>query len=209
MSSSIELTSFAARLRRLIQDFTSAPRRGCPQPQHAHSLLSLGIAEGVQDTCRVAAAGVARDPIAVPNHTTAGLPAFDQLALVLFALQFKHNAPYRRLCEARGVRPDTVAHWTEIPAVTASAFKEFEFSCLPAAERTAVFHSSGTTAQRPSRHFHNADSLALYEASLLAWFESHLPLAIGNWRRRGRIGAFADSRRAAPRNPELTSTSTG
>jgi hypothetical protein len=64
--------------------------------------------------------------------------------------------------------------------VPTSAFKEFELSCLPAAERTAVFHSSGTTAQRPSRHFHHADSLALYEISMLAWFESCLQLAIGN-----------------------------
>jgi hypothetical protein len=35
-------------------------------------------------------------------------------------------------------------------------------------ERVAVFHSSGTTEQKPSRHFHNAESLAVYEASLLA-----------------------------------------
>ena len=59
--------------------------------------------------------------------------AFDQLALELFALQFQHNAPYRRLCEARGARPGTVAHWTAIPAVPTSAFKEFELSCLPVA----------------------------------------------------------------------------
>jgi hypothetical protein len=45
---------------------------------------------------------------------------------------------------------------------------------LPISERTNVFFSSGTTAQRRSRHFHNADSLAVYEASLLPWFERHL-----------------------------------
>ncbi|MCX6922997.1 MAG: hypothetical protein NT154_07285 [Verrucomicrobia bacterium] len=95
------------------------------------------------------------------NRTTE-LPAFDQLALKLFALQFEHNGSYRRICEARGVtRPENVGHWTVIPAVPTSAFKELALSCLPAAERTAVFHSSGTTEQRPSRHFHNAESLAL------------------------------------------------
>src|SRR6266516_2274728 len=41
---------------------------------------------------------------------------------------------------------------------------------LSAGERTKVFLSSGTTEQKPSRHFHNAESLALYEASLLPWF---------------------------------------
>jgi len=37
-----------------------------------------------------------------------------------------------------------------------------------------VFYSSGTTGQQPSRHFHHAESLALYETSLLAWFRAHL-----------------------------------
>jgi len=41
-------------------------------------------------------------------------------------------------------------------------------------ERTAVFHSSGTTVQLPSRHFHSAESLAVYEASLWNWFEQNL-----------------------------------
>ena len=109
-------------------------------------------------------------------------PVFNQLALELFALQFKHNAPYRRLCEARDARPDTVTHWTGIPAAPTSAFKEFELSCLPVGERMAVFHSSGTTGQRPSRHFHNAASLALYEASLLAWFEANFQKTNGKWR---------------------------
>ena len=109
--------------------------------------------------------------------------AFGRLALDLFALQFEHNGPYRRLCEARGARPDNVTHWTAIPAVPTSAFKELELSCLPVGERTTVFHSSGTTGQRPSRHFHNAESLALYEASLLGGSRrtSEWQMANGKW----------------------------
>jgi hypothetical protein len=97
--------------------------------------------------------------------------AFDALALELFALQFNYNAAYRKICEARGLAPGVVEHWTRIPAVPTSAFKELELTCLAPAERTAVFHSSGTTEQKPSRHFHNAESLAVYEASLWVWFE--------------------------------------
>jgi Acyl-protein synthetase, LuxE len=99
---------------------------------------------------------------------------FNQLALALFALQFAHVEPYRRLCEARRVTPDKITLLSEIPAVPAAAFKEVDLSSLPVAERTTVFHSSGTTEQRPSRHFHNAASLSLYEASLLRWFKAHL-----------------------------------
>jgi acyl-protein synthetase LuxE len=100
---------------------------------------------------------------------------FNALALELFALQFKHNPAYQTLCEARGRTPQTVEHWTQIPAVPAAAFKELELTSLAPAERTAVFHSSGTTEQKPSRHFHSAESLALYEASLIAWFLENVP----------------------------------
>src|SRR5690242_17190740 len=78
---------------------------------------------------------------------------FNQLALELFALQFQHNAPYRRLCESRGALPGTLQHWTAIPAVPTVAFKELELSCLPVSDRSRVFFSSGTTLHRPSRHF--------------------------------------------------------
>ncbi len=96
-----------------------------------------------------------------------------RLALELFALQFENNPAYRKICEARGLTPRVVEHWTQIPAVPTGAFKELELSCIPPGERTAVFHSSGTTEQKPSRHFHNAESLAVYEASLWAWFEQN------------------------------------
>jgi len=99
---------------------------------------------------------------------------FNSLALELFALQFQHNAAYRKICEVRGLTPGVVEHWTQIPAVPTAAFKELELTCLASEERIAVFHSSGTMEQKPSRHFHNAESLAVYEASLWAWFRPHL-----------------------------------
>lgn len=107
---------------------------------------------------------------------------FNGLALVLFALQFARNQPYRKLCEARGVTPNLLAHWSQIPAVPTSAFKELELTCLSPGQRTRVFHSSGTTTQRPSRHVHNAESLEVYEASLWAWLQQNLPIAIPDWR---------------------------
>ncbi|MBI5800816.1 MAG: hypothetical protein HZA92_08860 [Verrucomicrobia bacterium] len=99
---------------------------------------------------------------------------FSASATELFALQFAHVAPYRRLCEARRVTPDSLPGWRQIPAMPTTAFKELELTSLAPAERTAVFHSSGTTGHLPSRHFHNARSLAVYEASLLSWFERHI-----------------------------------
>jgi hypothetical protein len=104
-------------------------------------------------------------------------PQFAALALELFALQFQHNPAYQKICSARQRTPATVTHWTQIPCVPTSAFKELELTCLSPVERTAVFHSSGTTEQKPSRHFHNPESLAIYEASLWAAFQRHLRTA--------------------------------
>lgn len=100
--------------------------------------------------------------------------AFNSLALELFGLQFDANVPYRRFCAARRLSPATVEHWTRIPALPAAAFKNHEVTCLAPAARTRVFYSSGTTQHRPARHFHNAESLAIYEASLLAWFRARV-----------------------------------
>jgi Acyl-protein synthetase, LuxE len=99
---------------------------------------------------------------------------FNDLALELFALQFKHNLAYRKICEARRLTLEVIEHWTQIPFVPTSAFKELELTSIPLNERTAVFHSSGTTEQKPSRHFHCAESMELYEASLWKWFESNV-----------------------------------
>ena len=99
---------------------------------------------------------------------------FNELAIELFALQFNHNRLYRKLCEARSVSPSQVSNWQQLPAVPAAAFKELELTSLPEGDRIAIFHSSGTTEQQPSHHFHSAQSLDLYEASVVPWFQAHL-----------------------------------
>jgi hypothetical protein len=99
---------------------------------------------------------------------------FNELALELFALQFKFNPAYRKICESRRLTPNVVEHWTQVPFVPTSAFKELELSSIPPEERTAVFHSSGTTEQKPSRHFHCMESLKAYEETLWKQFEENV-----------------------------------
>lgn len=100
--------------------------------------------------------------------------AFDSSAVELFALQFKYNPAYRRICQMRGLSPQNVRHWAEAPFVPAASFKELELSCIPREKQTAVFHSSGTTEQKPSRHFHCAESLKTYERSLWTAFQENV-----------------------------------
>lgn len=128
-----------------------------------------------------------RETIRRPSSDATALTdaPFNELALELFRLQFAHNGVLRRTCEARGVEPQSVNHWSQIPALPAVAFKEFELTCLPASARTAFFQSSGTTNTQRSRHFHCAESLSLYEASLWAGFGAHvlvgLAPTVGGW----------------------------
>ena len=132
-----------------------------------------------QDLIRFAAQ--LRELIAAPQ-TNLGPAQFSALALELFGLQFTHNPAYRKICEGRRLTPATVTHWTQIPAVPAAAFKELEMTSLAPAGRTAAFHSSGTTEQKPGRHFHSAASLAVYEASLWPWFQKNVLAAGDGWR---------------------------
>ena len=101
--------------------------------------------------------------------------AFNALALALFARQYALVAPYRRLCDAQSLSPDTVTRWQNIPAVPAAAFKRFDLSAVPTEDAAAVFHSSGTTGAQTSRHYFDRAGLTLYETSLRAGFDAALP----------------------------------
>jgi hypothetical protein len=147
-----EFKDFTAQLREYFARFVVHPF-GCRTPTPE----STGALNGKHQTTVISSPGSGDERL------------FNSLALELFALQFKHNAAYRRFCEARDATPERITNWNQIPAVPTSAFKELELSCLSPAERSTVFHSSGTTGHRPSRHYHSAESLAIYEASL--WTE--------------------------------------
>ncbi|MFP6863184.1 hypothetical protein [Pseudomonas sp.] len=94
---------------------------------------------------------------------------FGRLALEVFEYQYSRAAAYRRLCDKRGVRPDTVNNWQDIPPLPTEAFKGD--IGLPAAPAPAhVFLSSGTSSggQRPSQV--QLGSLELYRLAALEWF---------------------------------------
>ncbi len=159
-----ELSNFAARLRE-----------------------TISVGDDVRSLHSNTAAGFNNEP----SHVGSYFENFNQLALELFALQFNYNTAYRTICEARRLTPKVVEHWTQIPVVPTAMFKELELTCLAPQERTAIFHSSGTTEQEPSRHFHGAGSLAVYEASLWTGFERHVVP-------RGLASGSSDSRVVYP-----------
>lgn len=93
--------------------------------------------------------------------------SFEALALAAFAWQFERIEPYRRLCERRGVTPETVADWRQVPPVPAAAFKTLTLAAEPAVE---VFRSSGTTAGEEQRSVHHQPFPDLYRQVIDASF---------------------------------------
>ncbi len=98
---------------------------------------------------------------------------FEALALRVFAHQFEANDTYRAFCEGRGVAPDRITSWEDVPTVPARAFRHVD---LVSAEGPpeAVFLTSGTTAQATARGRHPVPRLSLYTASLRPAFRAHL-----------------------------------
>lgn len=123
---------------------------------------------------------------------------FDALARELFAAQFEFNPVLQRVARVAGKTPERIAHWTEIPTLPTRAFKEFAVTCLPEMHRPREFWSSGTTQRDRSRHFHDAESLHLYECSLVPWFQKHLLPAWGATPEFADVIALTPSPEAAP-----------
>ncbi len=98
--------------------------------------------------------------------------AFNDLALRLFRYQVGANFPYRVFCERKGVAPQDVRRWEEIPAMPVSAFKRERVADHPPDKTLHVFETSGTSHGDPGRLY--LDSLALYDASALSAFKSFM-----------------------------------
>jgi hypothetical protein len=117
---------------------------------------------------------VAADDHAWSSHPNSLADDFPQLALSLFRQQARRVPALNAICRARELEPSAMQHWEEIPCLPAIAFRQAEVSSLPVAQQQRFFTSSGTTAQERSRHYHNTDSLALYDASAWPSFCRHV-----------------------------------
>jgi hypothetical protein len=90
---------------------------------------------------------------------------FERLALAVFSHQFEHCGAYRAFCVSRGLTPETVADWRQVPPVPIVAFKRAALSCGPPVR---TFLSSGTTEGFEHRSRHAMPDLRLYERSAVA-----------------------------------------
>ncbi len=110
-----------------------------------------------------------------PDWSTWTDSEFEDRAIVAFAHQFEACEPYRALCHRRGITPEGIGAWEDIPFVPATAFKYFDFLSEAATDGQAgLFLTSGTTRGGEARGRHHVPSLDLYRASLAEPFRRAL-----------------------------------
>ncbi len=98
---------------------------------------------------------------------------FELWAQKVFTYQFETNPVYAEYVRKRGVTPSTVAHWSEIPWVPASAFKAVPLVSGDPSRVERVFRTSGTTGAGRRGEHHVLD-LGLYKDSLIPNMRRHL-----------------------------------
>ncbi len=70
---------------------------------------------------------------------------FNLLALREFRIQYMASPVYREYCENQERTPENVRHWSEIPAIPTSAFKEHAITSFPLKDAELALLTSGTT----------------------------------------------------------------
>ena len=84
---------------------------------------------------------------------------FDRLAVEAFRLQCRHIPAWSRFCAGRGVDPEAVTSWREVPPLPIFAFRSLP---LHLAEPREIFRSSGTTGGPEERSVHHHPFPDLY-----------------------------------------------
>lgn len=116
----------------------------------------------------------------------------DEIALRSFELQYHGIEAYRRYCERRGVAPDRISDWTEIPAVPVPAFRHVPLIVGGEEAAQLIFQTSGTTGGPASRGRHYIRDPKLYRASMEAAFRRLCLGAGASWRFASLVPPFRD-----------------
>lgn len=91
---------------------------------------------------------------------------FNEFAREIFSLQFADNKPYRKFCEKRGVGPEDIKSYRDIPVVPTDVFKHIPLTVASAPLR--IFRTSGTT--QGARGEHRFGTLDVYKNALVGPF---------------------------------------
>jgi hypothetical protein len=124
------------------------------------------MTDGVGRTIRSSIVDLLAHPLDEPVDDV----TFNRVALRAFEYQYSRNAPYAAYCRRRERAPESVDHWTAIPAVPTAAFKEVALAAGDPAAAEAVFRTSGTTQGAEKRGVHYVLDVAVYHFALIPNF---------------------------------------
>jgi anaerobic magnesium-protoporphyrin IX monomethyl ester cyclase len=94
------------------------------------------------------------------------LEGFNNLALRTFEFQYEHIPLYKRYCQKRGIAPQGLSSWDQIPPLFTDVFKEAELFALPF-YRARTFMTSGTTTPKErGRVYYDEGGLRLMDATI-------------------------------------------
>lgn len=100
--------------------------------------------------------------------------AFASLALRIFRAQCRWNPVYGAFVRGRGIDPEALGDWRQIPPVPTGAFRSLPLVTGGPSSHGITFRTSGTTGGRESRGEHRVSDPGLYRASLVPPFRDHL-----------------------------------
>jgi anaerobic magnesium-protoporphyrin IX monomethyl ester cyclase len=88
---------------------------------------------------------------------------FNQLALREFEIQYNNVDYFRNLCQTKGVTPENIKHWEEIPAVSSAVFKMGPITTFPLYETELALTTSGTSDPlSPSKIYRDKRCVEMY-----------------------------------------------
>ncbi len=91
---------------------------------------------------------------------------WNELAWELFAYQYARVPAYKRFCLGRGMPPQEMRSWKDIPAMPQQVFKLEKLYARGLRKAEAIYETSGTTTGQPGRQF--LASTDIYRAVALA-----------------------------------------
>lgn len=114
---------------------------------------------------------------------------FDGLALDIYRYQYRYNPVYRQFCELIGRTPDHISGVAEIPFLPIGFFKRNTVK-TGTFDPAAIFESSGTTGQVPSRHF--VRDIGLYDRLSEIGFHSVFGLPVDDFQWFGLLPSYLE-----------------
>jgi len=103
----------------------------------------------------------------IPNNDE----LFNEIAIEIFAYQYKFCQFYRKFYDWKGISPNEIKNYEDIPPIPVSALKEAKLTTI---DTNNYFLTSGTTRGKDKRGKHYYHDLSLYSNASILTFKNYV-----------------------------------